>query len=109
MRTFVTQSRMASLMASLSVRVPEVTVSTVAPSNCIRNTFECLTADILLAHIDDALEAKHGAYGGAGYTVLTRARFSNDALLAHSPCEQALAMALLILWRTRMPRTSRLR
>jgi len=35
----VTQSRIASLVASFSVRVPEVTGTTVAPINRIRNTF----------------------------------------------------------------------
>ena len=37
--TFVTQSRMASDVASLSVEVPEVTGRTSAPSSFIRNTF----------------------------------------------------------------------
>jgi hypothetical protein len=37
--TFVTQSRMASLMASLSVREPERTGMTSAPSSRMRATF----------------------------------------------------------------------
>ncbi len=37
--TFVTQSRIASLTASLSVAVPEVTERTSAPSARIRSTF----------------------------------------------------------------------
>ena len=37
-RTFVTQSRMASLIASLSVREPVSTVRTSAPSSFMRNT-----------------------------------------------------------------------
>ena len=36
--TVATHSRMASLTASFSVRLPEVTVRTSAPSNSIRNT-----------------------------------------------------------------------
>ena len=36
--TLATQSRIASLMASLSVRDPEVTGITSAPSSCIRAT-----------------------------------------------------------------------
>ncbi len=39
MRTFVTQSRIASLIASLSVRVPESTPRTSAPRRRIRATF----------------------------------------------------------------------
>jgi len=35
----VTQSRMASLMASFSVRLPALTRVTVAPSSRIRTTF----------------------------------------------------------------------
>ena len=38
-RTFVTQSRMASLIASLSVRDPESTPRTSAPSSRMRFTF----------------------------------------------------------------------
>ena len=34
--TFVTQSRRASFVASFSVRVPDVTGTTVAPSSCMR-------------------------------------------------------------------------
>ena len=37
--TLVTQSRSASLMASLSVREPVVTGTTVAPSRFMRSTF----------------------------------------------------------------------
>ena len=38
-RTFVTQSRIASLIASLSVRLPEPTPTTSAPSSRMRKTF----------------------------------------------------------------------
>jgi len=37
--TFVTQSRIASLMASLSVFEPDVTGTTRAPSSSMRKTF----------------------------------------------------------------------
>ncbi len=36
--TLATQSRMASLMASLSVALPESTGTTLAPSRCMRAT-----------------------------------------------------------------------
>ena len=39
MRTFVTQSRIASLMASFSVQEPELTGRTSAPSKRMRRTF----------------------------------------------------------------------
>ena len=42
-----------------------------------------LAADILLAHVHDALQAQHGAGGGGGHAVLPRAGLGDDSLLAH--------------------------
>ena len=42
--TFVTQSRSASFIASFSVRAPEVTETTSAPSSFMRKTFGCCRA-----------------------------------------------------------------
>ena len=42
------------------------------------------------AHVDDALEAKAGADGGSGGTMLPGASLGDDALLAHADGEQSL-------------------
>ena len=46
---------------------------------------ERLTLHIQLAHVDNALQAKHGTDSCGGDPVLPCASFSDDALLAHTP------------------------
>ena len=58
---------------------------------------EGLAHRVLGAHVDDALEAEHGADGGGGYPVLAGAGLSDDALLAHALGQQALAEGVVDL------------
>ena len=95
--TFVTQSRIASLTASLSVAVPDVTDRTSAPRARIRRTFGRLAADVLLAHVDDAREAEQGAGRGGGDAVLAGAGLGDDPGLAQAPGEQRLAEGVVDL------------
>ena len=94
-RTLVTQSRMASLMASLSVRLPESTPTTSAPSMRMRETLSALALHVFGAHVNDAFEAEARRHGGGGDAVLARAGFRDDARLAHAHGEQALAEAVI--------------
>ena len=91
MRTFVTQSRIASLIASLSVRVPESTPRTSAPRSRMRYTFGRLPRHVLGAHVDDALEAEERAHGGGGDAVLAGPGLGDDPRLPHPLREQRLA------------------
>ena len=83
-RTLVTQSRMASLMASFKVREPEVTPRTSAPEQAHAVYVELLAAHVFLAHVHNAFHAEEGADGGRGYAVLPGAGFGDDAMLAHA-------------------------
>jgi hypothetical protein len=65
----VTQSRSASLVASLSVRLPR---------------------HVLRAHVDHALEPEPGAHRRRGDAVLARAGLGDDAPLPHPEREQRL-------------------
>ena len=47
------------------------------------------------AHIDDALQAEHGAHGGGGHAVLPGAGFGNDAPLAHPLRQQTLSQSVV--------------
>ena len=49
-----------------------------------------LAADVLLAHVDHALQAEQRAGGGGGHAVLARAGLGDDPRLAHAPGEQRL-------------------
>ena len=50
-----------------------------------------LAADVLGAHVDDALEAEQGAGGGGGDAVLAGAGLGDDPRLAHPLRQQRLA------------------
>ena len=93
--TLVTQSRMASLMASLSVRLPVLTPTHLGAQQAHAKDVQPLAAHVLFAHVDDAFEAEQRANGRGGYAVLARAGFSDDALLAHPPRQQRLAEAVV--------------
>ncbi len=56
-----------------------------------------LAADVLLAHVDDAFHAQHGAHGGGSHPVLAGAGLGDDALLAHAPGEQPLPQGVVYL------------
>lgn len=58
-------------MASFSVREPEVTGTTVAPSSAMRWHW-ALPPNVLAAHIDHAFQAVTGADRRGGNTMLTR-------------------------------------
>ena len=50
-----------------------------------------LPADVLLAHVDDALQPEAGAGRGRGHAVLAGAGFGDHARLAHAAGQQGLA------------------
>ena len=58
---------------------------------------EGLAADVLLAHVDDAVQPQHGAGGGGGDAVLPRAGLSDDAPLAHVLRQERLAEGVVYL------------
>ena len=97
--TWVTQSRIASLIASLSVRLPASTPRTSAPKQLHAQHVEFLPRDVRGAHVDDALEAQQRADGGRGHAVLSGARLGHDARLAHPLREQGLAQGVVDLVR----------
>ena len=73
--TFVTQSRMASLMASFSVRLPLVTADDLRAQQPHAEDVQALPAHVFFAHVDHALEAEQRAHRGGGDAVLARRRF----------------------------------
>ena len=95
----MTQSRIASLMASFNVAAPAVTGTTVAPRKRIRATLSACrsmsTAPMYTTHS----QPKRAADRGRGDAVLARAGFGDDALLAHAPGEQDLAERVVDLVR----------
>ncbi len=97
--TLATQSRIASLMASFSVRLPASTPRTVAPSSRMRKTLSAWRRHVLGAHVDDALEAEQRAGRGRGHAVLPGAGLGDDAPLAHALGEQRLAERVVDLVR----------
>ena len=58
-----------------------------------------LTTRIDLAHVDTALQSKHGAHRSGGDTVLTCTGFSNDPSLAHALDQQGLTECIVDLVR----------
>lgn len=52
---------------------------------------QCLAITIDFAHVDDAFEAEHGAYGGGGDAVLAGSGFGDDARFAHAAGQEDLA------------------
>ena len=87
----VTQSRMASFIASLSVFVPDCTGIDLGAQHLHAEDVRLLPLDVHRAHVDDALEAEAGADRRGGDAVLAGARLGDDARLAHAPGEQDLA------------------
>ena len=50
-----------------------------------------LAANVLLAHVDDAIEPEHGADSGGGDAVLSGAGLGDDPALPHALAEESLA------------------
>jgi hypothetical protein len=93
-----TQSRIASLIASLQRRLPASTPTTVAPSSRIAHDVQRLPAHVLGAHVDDALEAEQRAGGRRRHAVLAGAGFGDDrASCPSASASSAWPIALLIL------------
>src|SRR3981081_76842 len=90
---------MASLVASLSVFVPNSTARTSAPSRCMRSTFRgcrrMSSAPLEKTHSRRHL-AQHGAAGLAGPGP------GRDAVLAEAPREHGLAERIVQLVRARV-------
>ena len=99
MSTLVTQSRSASLIASLSVRDPSVTGMTSAPEQPHPRDVQRLAPGVDLAHVDDALEAEQRAGRGRRDAVLARAGLGDHPRLAHQLGEQRLAEHIVDLVR----------
>lgn len=108
----VTQSRKASLTASFRVREPELTGITYRrmlnyynPDEIRRNHLgsehlnakyvQCLTANILRPHVNDALHTETSANGSGGYSVLTSASLSNDPSFSNPSCKKYLRASVL--------------
>ena len=78
---------MASLMASFSVRLPEVAGSHLGAEQAHAEHVERLALHVDLAHVHDALEAEQRGGGGGGDAVLAGAGLGDDA--AACPCAVA--------------------
>ena len=65
----------------------------------MRKTLRRLPPHVLLAHVDDALQAEARADRGRGDAMLSRAGFGDDAALAHAPRQQHLAEGVVDLVR----------
>ena len=91
--TLVTQSRIASLMASFNVRLPFVTGDHFRAQQPHAKDIQPLAPHVFLAHVDDALEAEQRADGSGSHAMLPGAGFGDDALLAHAARQQRLAQS----------------
>ena len=98
-RRSTTQSRIASLIASLSVRLPASTRSTRRAEHAHAKDVQRLTRHVFGAHVDDALESEQRAGGRRRDAVLAGAGFGDDAALAHALREQRLAERVVDLVR----------
>ena len=97
--TFAIQSRIASLVASFSVRVPNSTGRTSAPSRPHPLDVRRLPPHVLAAHVDDALEPEARADGRGRDAVLAGAGLGDDPLLAEPPRDHRLAERVVQLVR----------
>ena len=88
--TLVTQSRSASLTASLSVALPLATGCTVAPSSFMRKTLSDWRCTSSRPHEDLALHAEQRGDRRRRHAVLARPGLGDDARLAHAPRQQPL-------------------
>ena len=107
--TLVTQSRIASLMASFSVRLPASTPHDLGAEQPHAEDVQRLPRHVLGAHVDVALEPEQRAGGRRRHAVLSGAGLGDDAPLAHALGEQRLAERVVDLVRAGVRRSSRLR
>ena len=89
-RTCVTQPRIASFIASFSVRDPLSTDVHVGAEQLHPEDVQRLPAHVLGAHEDRAFHAEHRADRRRGDAVLARAGLGEDLALAHALREQTL-------------------
>ena len=89
--TLATQSRSASLIASLSVALPESTGDDLGAEEVHAGDVERLAPGVDGAHVDGAVEVELRRRGGAGDAVLAGAGLGDHARLAHPLGEQRLA------------------
>ena len=97
--TLVTQSRIASLIASFSVRLPASTLQHLGAEQPHAEDVERLPLHVLGAHVDVALEAEQRAGRRRRDAVLPGAGLGDDAPLAHADGEQRLAERVVDLVR----------
>ena len=93
------QSRIASLVASFSVFVPNSTGTHLGAQQVHPLDVRLLAAHVLRAHVDDALEPEPRAGRRGRDTVLAGARLGDDPLLAEPAGEQRLAERVVELVR----------
>ncbi len=98
-RTLVTQSRMASFMASFKVRLPDSTGTTRGPQQLHADDVEALAPDVFGAHVDVALQPQQGRHRGGGHAVLARPGLGNEPGFAHAPGQQPLPQGVVDLVR----------
>lgn len=79
-----------------------MTETTFAPSKFHAEHVKRLAANILGAHINNALHIEHGADGGRGDAVLARAGLGDDAMGAHALREQNLSHHIIDFMRSGM-------
>ena len=89
--TEATQSRSASLTASLSVWLPVVDRDDLGAEQPHPGDVEGLPLGVDLAHVDGAVEPEQGRGGRGGDAVLAGAGLGDDAGLAHPLGQQGLA------------------
>ena len=95
MRTLLTQSRIASLIASLRVRLPEVTGAYLCPHQLHAVDVGRLPSYIFFAHVDNTFESQHGANGGHSDPMLAGARLGDNPGLAHALGQQSLSQGVV--------------
>ena len=100
-RTLVTQSRIASLIASFRVFWPASTPRTSAPMSRIAEDIQRLPGHVHRAHVDHALKAKLRAHRRRGDAVLAGASFGDHAFLSHAAGQQRLSERVVDLVRPR--------
>ena len=97
--TFVTQSRIASLMASFKRAAAGRHAAHGRAEQAHPDDVQRLARHVVGAHVDVALEAEQRAHGGGRDAVLSRACLGNHALLPHALGEQRLAERVVDLVR----------
>ena len=95
----MTQSRIASFIASLSVRAPACTGTHLRAEQLHAEDVRLLPLDVDRAHVDDAVEAEQRAGRRRRDAMLARAGLGDDARLAHAPRQQDLAEHIVDLVR----------